>query len=70
MKYYLKEGKVIARSYQTSYGYNFEIGTGREKVASPCVMNDFFATTSLHLHSLRELQRAEKQLGEVQVLQE
>lgn len=70
MKYYLKNGKVIARSYSTSYGCKFEIGTARDEKTSPCVMNDFFTTSSFHLHSVRALQKAERQLGDVTTIQD
>ena len=62
MKYYLKNGKVVARSYSISCGYKFELGTIGDGSRTPCVMNDFFATASFGQHSAKDLKNAERRL--------
>lgn len=70
MKYYLKNGRIIARSYFTSDGYAFETGSHRDAQTSPFIMNDFFASSGSYLLSASALRKEVRRLGEVVTIQD
>lgn len=67
MKYYEKNGKVIARSYPTKRGIVFEKGCMFSDTKSSCVMNNFFATSHVVLLNDAQLRRSESTLGLVTI---
>lgn len=61
MTYYVKDGDVVARSYNTSHGTKFEIGKGGSKAS--CIMSSFVATKSIYVYSRKDLLNEIKSLG-------
>lgn len=74
MTHYIKNEKIIARSYQITNGYIFEVGGYVETHPNPLgigyVLPYFNAYRHRHCDTKKELKRCIKELGNVEIRKE